>query len=83
MIDFKTALRDGLTLLDYVILDALHKHPTLSRSEMETISGMSEATVRRATIRLRERKLIVTDRKHPVGGAKHREARYFLTTPKP
>lgn len=78
MLDYKEALKEGLSLLDYAILVALQTRPNLSRSEMETITGMSEATVRRATIRLRERKFIASDRAHPVGGAKHREARYFL-----
>jgi Fic family protein len=77
MIDFKTAIKEGFTLLDYVILVALQTRPNLSRSEMETITGVSEATVRRATIRLREKKYIASDRSHPIGGAKHREARYF------
>jgi DNA-binding MarR family transcriptional regulator len=75
----RTAIREGLTLLDFAIVTALETSPPMSRSEMEQLTGASAATVSRATVRLRERGLIATDRKHPVGGPKKREARYFLT----
>lgn len=75
----RTAIKEGLSLLDYAIVRELEISPSMSRSEMEKLTGASESTVRRATVRLRERGMVATDRKHPVGGAKHREARYFLT----
>ena len=74
----RAALKEEYTLLDFAIILALREHPTLSRSEMEGITGVSESTIRRATIRLRERGAIASDRKHPVGGPLKREARYFL-----
>lgn len=74
----RAAINEGLSLLDYAIVRELEMRPPMSRSEMEKLTGASEPTIRRATIRLRQRGMIATDRKHPVGGAKRREARYFL-----
>jgi len=79
-VNIRAAIKEGLTLLDFAIIGELEKWNTpLSRSSLETLTGASEPTIRRATIRLRERGMIATDRKHPVGGPKRREARYFLT----
>lgn len=75
----RTAIKEGLSLLDYAIIRELEISPSMSRSEMEKLTGASEPTIRRATVRLRERGMVATDRKHPVGGPKKREARYFLT----
>jgi predicted transcriptional regulator len=74
----RAAIKEGLSLLDFAIVTALQTSPPMSRSEMEQVTGASEPTIRRATIRLRERGMIATDRKHPVGGPNRREARYFL-----
>lgn len=78
-ITLRAALREGLSLLDYAILLVLSSKSNLSRSDMESLTGMGESAVRRSTIRLRERGMIASDRKHPIGGAKKREARYSLT----
>lgn len=75
----RAAIKEGLSLLDFAIVTELQTSAPLSRSEIEQLTGASEPTVRRATIRLRERGMIATDRKHPVGGPQKREARYFLT----
>jgi predicted ArsR family transcriptional regulator len=74
----KLALRDGYYLMDFAILLLLGKKDKMSRAEMEAATGMNETAVRRSTIRLSERGVIQADKKHQVGGAKKREARYSL-----
>lgn len=72
-------VQDGLTLRDYAVLVALiqNKRP-MSRQDLEVATGLHEAVVRRSTIRLREMKIIKRDKDHPVGGDKHRAARYVV-----
>lgn len=69
----------GLTLRDYAILLAMiqNKRP-MSRQDLEIATGLHEAVVRRSTIRLREMGIIKRDKDHPVGGDKHRAARYVV-----
>ncbi len=69
----------GLTLRDYaVLLAVIHNKQPMSRQDLEIATGLHESVVRRSTIRLREMKIIKRDKDHPVGGDKHRAAKYVL-----
>lgn len=70
----------GLTLRDYAVLSALvmNRSTPMTRQDIEASSGLSEAVVWRSTKRMVEMKLIARDKKHEVGGSRHRAAKYFL-----